>query len=167
MDSSYNRWLEKEMAWIKQERKQANGRAALLGVAIAVAMPLISLIFGYTSGEPDFWRGAPASLLIGACIGFITWISVFLSRATVRYEKNIKSSLESMTQSDRENMARQMLGEDPEVKEREVSWKGILEGHSTVPESLADNPQGKLITGLNKVVGSSNDMPCFKSQHGE
>lgn len=129
MDSSYNRWLEKEMAWIKQERKQANGRAALLGVAIAVAMPLISLIFGYTSGEPDFWRGAPASLLIGACIGFITWISVFLSRATVRYEKNIQRSLESMTQSDRENMARQMLGEDPEVKVREVNWKGIMEGH--------------------------------------
>lgn len=130
MDSAYNRWLNREMEWIKQERKQANGRAALLAVAIAVAMPLLSLIFGLTSGAPDFWSGAPASLLIGACIGFVTWISVFLSRAAVRYEKNIKSCVESMTQSDRENMARQMLGEDPEVKVREINWKGIMEGHN-------------------------------------
>lgn len=130
MDNAYNRWFNKEMEWIKQERKRANGRAALLGVAITVVLPLISLISGYTGGNPEFWKGVPASMLIGACIGFITWIGVFLSRAVVRYEKNIKSCLESMTQSDRENMALQMLGEDPEAKVREVNWNGLLSGHS-------------------------------------
>lgn len=129
MESAYNKWLEKEMEWIKQERKQANGRAALIWVAIALICPIISIIFGLASGAPDFWRGAPASLLIGACIGFVTWIGVFFSRAVVRYEKNIQSCLESMTQSDRETMARQMLGEDPEAKEREVKWRDLLEGH--------------------------------------
>lgn len=129
MDNAYNRWLEKEMEWIKQERKQANGRAALLAVAIALICPIISIICGLASGAPDFWTGAPASLLIGACIGLVTWICVFFSRAVIRYEKNIQICLESMTQSDRETMARQMLGEDPEAKEREVKWKGILEGH--------------------------------------
>lgn len=130
MDTAYNRWLGKEMEWIRQERKRENGRAALIWVAITLICPIISMISGLANGAPEFWTGMPASLLIGACIGFFTWLGIFLSRAVVRYDKNIKRCLESMTQSDRETMAQQILGEDPEIKVREVDWKSLMEGHN-------------------------------------
>ena len=128
MATYYERWLEREQEWIKEQRKQQMQRMGVYCLIVPFALALISLVSGLSSGAPNFWKGVPASFLIGIVIGLITWIGIGLSNPAKRYGKSIKKVLEDLSETERENMAKQMLGEETDIKVRELSWKSWSEG---------------------------------------
>ncbi|MBD5489647.1 MAG: hypothetical protein HDR13_12785 [Lachnospiraceae bacterium] len=128
MSTCYERWFEREEEWIKKQRKRQMQRAGVYCLILPFALSLISLVSGLSSGASDFWKGMPASFLIGIVMGLVIWIGISLSNPVKRYGKNIKKLLEDLSQTERENMAKQMLGEDPDIEVRELSWKSWSEG---------------------------------------
>lgn len=129
MNTCYERWLEKETAWIKEQRKQSMKKTGLGCVIIVFVLPLISLVSGLLSGAPDFWAGVLGSLLLGVFMGIGVYIAVSLTNPVKRYGRNIEKQMENLSQTERENMARQLLGEEPDIEVREVTWKGFLDGY--------------------------------------
>lgn len=128
MDTCYERWLEREQKWIKEQKKQQMQKTGVYCLIVPFALSLISLVSGLLSGASDFWTGVPASFLMGIVIGLLTWIVIALSNPAKRYGKNIKKLLEGLSQTERENMAKQMLGEEPDIEVREITWKSLLDG---------------------------------------
>lgn len=128
MGTYYEKWLEREKEWIKTQRKRQMKMTGVYCLIVPFALSLLSLVGGLTNGEPDFWKGVPASFLIGIVMGLATWIGISLSNPVKRYGKNMKKLLEDFSQTERENMAKQMLGEEPDIEVREVSWKSWSEG---------------------------------------
>lgn len=130
MNSCYERWLEKETVWIKEQRKGEMKRVGVCCLILVLLLPLISLVSGLLSGVPDFWKGVPGSLLVGILICLVIWIAVSLSSPVKRYGRNIGKQMENLSQTERENMARQMLGEEPDMEVHEVIWRGVMEGNN-------------------------------------
>lgn len=128
MGTYCERWLEREKEWISKQRKQQMQRMGIYCLILPFALSLLSLVGGLTGGAPDFWKGMPASFLIGIGMGLVTWIGMSLDNPAKRYEKNIKKLMEDLSQTERENMAKQMLGEEPDIEVREISWKSWSEG---------------------------------------
>lgn len=128
MRTCYERWLEREEAWIKKQKKRQMQRWGLYCLILPFALSLFSLVCGLSSGAPDFWTGVPGSFLIGLVMGLVTWIGIGLSNPAKRYGKNMKKLLEDLSQTERENMAKQMLGEETDIEVRELSWKSWSEG---------------------------------------
>ena len=128
MGTCYERWFVREEEWIKKQRKRQMQRTGVYCLILPFALSLISLVSGLSSGASDFWKGVPASFLIGIVMGLVIWIGISLSNPVKRYGKNIKKLLEDLSQTERENMAKQMLGEEPDIEVRELSWKSWSEG---------------------------------------
>ena len=128
MAACYERWLERENEWIKEQRKRQMQRMGIYCLIVPFVLSLISLAGGLSNGEPDFWKGVPASFLIGIVLGLITWIGISLSNPAKRYGKNIKKVLKDLSETERENMAKQMLGEETDIEVRELSWRSWSEG---------------------------------------
>lgn len=128
MSTYYERWLEREEEWIKKQKKRQMQRWGVYCLILPFALSLLSLVGGLSNGETDFWKGVPASFLIGIVMGLVTWIGIGLTNPVKRYEKNMKKLLEDLSQTERENMAKQMLGEETDIEVRELSWKSWSEG---------------------------------------
>ncbi len=132
MDTYYEKWLEREKEWISNANKQEMRRTKIYILLLIPALPLLSLVFGLSSGAPDFWKGMPGSLLIGIGMSAAIWIGVSLNNSAKRYEKYIQKELDGMSRSEQESFARQMLGEEPDTEMYEVTWKGMTEGQNLV-----------------------------------
>lgn len=131
MAGYYEKWLAKETEWIKKEKKNSRKTTLLIIAAVVVALPIISIVSGLASGAEKFWSGAPASLLVGLGIGFFVWLCTCCTNPVKKYLKYIQKVMkEQVSETERENFARQMLGEDADSAVREVSWKSMNAGHN-------------------------------------
>ena len=76
MGTCYERWFEREKEWIKKQRKRQMQRTGVYCLILPFALSLISLVSGLSSGASDFWKGVPASFLIGIVMGLVIWIGI-------------------------------------------------------------------------------------------
>ncbi len=135
MNSYFDRWLKKEMEWISGEKESERKKAYLYSVLVAAAILLIAIVSRLTGGvsPQDFTKGLLPSLLIGILMGLVCLLFQLwnLGIGTKRYGKNVEKVIEqTLSQTERENFARQMLGEDSETTVREVDWSSAMEGHT-------------------------------------
>lgn len=128
MGTCYERWLDKEKEWINKQRKQQMKMTGFYCLILPFALALISLVSGLSGGAPDLWKNVLIAFLVGIGMGLLMWIGMSLDNPAKRYGKNIKKLIEDLSQTERENMAKQMLGEEPDIEVREVSWKSWSEG---------------------------------------
>lgn len=128
MGTYYEKWLEREKEWIKTQRKRQMKMTGIYCLILPFALSLISLVSGMSGGAPDFWKNVPIAFLVGIGMGLLMWIGMSLDNPTKRYGKNIKKLIEDLSQTERENMAKQMLGEEPDIEVRELSWKSWSAG---------------------------------------
>lgn len=131
MAGYYERWLAKEKEWMEEEKKRSRKTTLLIIVAVVAALPLISIISGLANGAEKFWSGVPGSFLVGLCIGAFVWLGTCCTNPVKKYEKYIRKTMTAeLSETERENFARQMLGEDADSAVREVSWKSMNVGHN-------------------------------------
>lgn len=133
MAGYYGQWVAKEMEWAEEIGRKAKRTMGICGAVSVLAFPVLSLVIGLGNGSENLLASLLVSLLVGLACGSIFLVIMLASNPVKAHGKSLQKNItEVLSETEKENLAEQMLGIADPNGVREVAWVDEMKEHHVV-----------------------------------